>query len=750
LHRISKQIACSLKRKKGKIYLCLIINPVNQKKMKKIVLALCLLTAVFAKAANTPDEGMWLPMFVERLNYVDMQKMGLHLTADELYNINHSSLKDAIVSLGGFCTAEVVSPEGLLFTNHHCGYGQIQKHSSIEHDYLTDGFWAMSKAEELPNDGLFVSFLVRMEDKTSEVLGVVTADMDEAARNAAQTKKIDELKKEASENGKYMVEVKSFFNGNEFYMFVYQLYKDIRLVGAPPSSIGEFGGDTDNWMWPRHTGDFSIFRIYTAPDGSPATYSKENIPMASKRFLPVSLKGYKKDDFAMIWGYPGRTDRYATSWSVDATLNDLDPVFVKTMGVALEKQKEGMDKDDTVRIAYASTYKSIANTWKNRIGEIRDLKRLNVIEKKREVEARLQAWINADAQRKAKYGDVLGSFNDIYRQYKDQNLNQQMVYLQMCLRISKAFSFPGQATAIETFLKTGAKGDDLKKQMEKYKETSTKQFKEYNNEIEQNVLTGLLRLIQTNIPAAQQPSIFQDINKKYKGDIDKYVADMFEESIFCTQDEFNEFLEKPSLKKLQKDPALLAYNSFMDKFKVLQQTSLELTTKRNQAQRLFVAALMEMDASKSFYPDANSTMRMTYGQVLGYAPADAVNYNYFTTLDGLMAKEDPKNEEFIVPAKLKELYNKKDYGRYGENGRLYTCFLTDNDITGGNSGSPVLNADGHLIGLAFDGNWEAMSGNILFEPALQRTICVDVRYVLFVIEKYAGADNLMKELKIVQ
>ncbi|MDO9254621.1 MAG: S46 family peptidase [Bacteroidales bacterium] len=719
--------------------------------MKKIVLAFCLLTAVFAKAANTPDEGMWLPMFVERLNYVDMQKMGLHLTAEELYSINHSSLKDAIVSLdGGSCTAEVVSPEGLLFTNHHCGYEAIQQHSSVEHDYLTDGFWAMSKAEELPNEGQYVSFLVRMDDKTSDVLEVVTADMDEAARGAAITKKIAELEKEASENGKYNVKLKAFFNGNEYYMFVYQDYKDIRLVGAPPSSIGKFGGDTDNWMWPRHTGDFSILRIYTAPDGSPAEYSKDNVPMVAKQFLPISVKGYKKDDFAMIWGYPGRTDRYMNSWAVDATLNDVDPVIVKGLGIVLEKQKEGMDKDNAVRIAYSSTYAGIANFWKNKMGEARDLKRLDVIKKKQDVEAKLQQWINADEQRKAKYGDVLSTYADVYKQYKDQNLNQQIWYAQLMFFGSKAFPFPGQATAIETVLKTGAKGDDLKKQMEKYKETSKEHFKEYNNEIEQNVLAAMLTLFRDNIPTPQQPAIFQEINKKYKGDINKYVAEMFKKSIFCTEANFNAFLEKPNLKKIQKDPAFVLNKSFMDNFKKIQVTNQQLGTKNKKAQRLFVAALREMEPNTSFYPDANSTMRMTYGKVLDYYPADAVHYNYYTTLDGVMMKEDPNNEEFIVPAKLKELYNKKDYGRYGENGKLYTCFLTDNDITGGNSGSPVINGNGELIGIAFDGNWEAMSSNILFEPALQRTINVDVRYVLFVIEKYAGATNLIKELKIVQ
>ncbi len=719
--------------------------------MKKLFLVVALFLAIFSKAAQTPDEGMWLPMFVERLNYVDMQKMGLHLTAEELYSINNSSLKDAIVSLGGFCTAEVVSPEGLLFTNHHCGYDAIQKHSTIEHDYLTDGFWAMNKAEELPNEGLFVSFLVRMDDMTSEVLSVVSTDMDEQARSKAISAKVDELKKEAAENGKYTVELKSFFNGNEYYRFVYQVFNDVRLVGAPPSSIGKFGGDTDNWMWPRHTGDFSIFRIYTAPDGSPAEYSKDNVPMTAKKYLPVSIKGYNKNDFAMIWGYPGQTDRYRNSWAVDATLNSINPGIVKVLGAVLENQKAGMDQDDAVRIQYASNYAGLANFWKNKLGETRDLKRLDVVGKKQELEARLQKWIEADASRKEKYGDVLTTFADVYAQYKEKNLYPQIWYTQLCFYGSQAFSFPTQVqTGIETVLKTGAKGEDLKKQLEKYRLMADDHFKDYNNAVEQNVYTTLLTLFRDNIPAAQHPDIYKTINTKFKGNIDAFVSDMFRNSAFCTKENYLAFLEKPSLKKLAKDPAVLTLNSFMSNFMALQGMNQQLSDRNKKAQRLFSAALREMDANKSFYPDANSTMRMTYGKVLDYYPADGVHYNYYTTIDGLMAKEDPNNEEFIVPAKLKELYLKKDYGMYAENGKLYTCFLTDNDITGGNSGSPVLNGDGHLIGIAFDGNWEAMSGNILYEPELQRTINVDVRYVLFVIEKYAGASNLIKELTIVK
>ena len=719
--------------------------------MKKGLLVLLTIVSLGLQsfAWEAPDEGMWLPMFVSRLNYVDMQKMGLHLTAEELYSINNSSLKDAVVSLGGFCTAEVVSPDGLLFTNHHCGYESLQKHSSVNHDYLTDGFWAMNRNEELMNEGLTVSFLVRMDDVSTDVLGVVTPSMDEKDRAAAITKKTDELKKEATENGKYNVELKSFFNGNEYYRFVYIVYKDIRMVGAPPSSIGKFGGDTDNWMWPRHTGDFSIFRIYTAPDGTPAEYAKDNVPLKSKKFLPISIKGYKKNDFAMIWGYPGQTDRYRTSWGVDATLHDINPSIIKVLGKILDIQKEGMDADNAVRIAYASSYAQIANFWKNKVGESRDLKRLDVIGQKQTIEKGFEQWVNSDPARKEKYADVLSTFADVYGQYKQQNLYPMIWRTQLNFFGSQAFSFPQQASGIETILKSGAKGDDLKKQMEKYKETSTEHFKDYNSKIEQNIYAALLQMYHDDLPANQYPDIYQFIDKKYKGDIRKFVAEVFKESIFCTKEEFDEFIEKPSLKKLQKDLAYKTFTSFMGNFQKAQGTNQQLSNRIKKAQRLFLAGLREMHPDISYYPDANSTMRMTYGKVLDYFPADAVHYNYFTTLDGVMMKEDPTNEEFIVPAKLKELYKSKDYGAYGENGKMYTCFLTDNDITGGNSGSPVINGDGQLIGIAFDGNWEAMSGNIAFEPALQRTINVDIRYVLFVIDKYAGAKNLINELTIV-
>jgi len=720
--------------------------------MKKRLFAILLFASIIIHgfAGTTPDEGMWLPMFVERLNYVDMQKMGLHLTADEIYSINHSSLKDAVVSLGGFCTAEVVSNEGLLLTNHHCGFDAIQKHSSVDADYLTDGFWATKKSEELANEGLTVSFLLRMDDVTANILAVVSDTMTESERSAAISKAMEGLKKEVSENGKYDVSVKGFFNGNEYYRFVYEVYKDIRLVGAPPSSIGKFGGDTDNWMWPRHTGDFSIFRIYSAPDGSPAVYSSDNVPYKPKRALKVSIKGFQKDDFAMIWGYPGRTDRYSTSWGVETTMNDINPSVIKVGGKVLDIMKADMDASDKIRIQYASAQFSLANFWKNQVGENRDLKRLKVVDKKKAIEDQFSKWVSADPKREAKFGTVLRDFSDIYTQYKDGNLYKYQWYVNLSFFGSQVFSWPMQMTGLETLLSTKMPADSLKAKLVTYREQGKEHFKDYNAPTEEKIYAAILEMFYNDIPKELHPAIYQTIEKKYKNDFADYAEEVFENSIFATEESFNTFLDKPSLKKLTKDPVYLTFNSFYGDFMKKSGEMAQLSVKLKKAQRLFLEGLREMQADKVFYPDANSTMRMTYGKILDYYPADAVHYDYVTHLSGVMAKEDPTNEEFIVPAKLKELYLKKDFGRYGSNGDLVTCFLTDNDITGGNSGSPVMNGDGDLIGIAFDGNWEAMSGNIAFESELQRTICVDIRYVLFVIDKYAGAKNLIDEMTIVE
>lgn len=719
--------------------------------MKKLLLSLMLFTIVMgARAGNPPDEGMWLPMFVERLNYVDMQKMGLKLTPQEIYDINNSSLKDAIVNLGNFCTAEVVSDKGLLLTNHHCAYDAIQTHSSIEHDYLTDGFWARSLEEELPNEGLSVSFLVKMDDVTRIVTEKLTPEMSESERNATISKIVSDLKNEMSEDGRYTVSVKSFYNGNEFYRFVYEIYTDVRLVGAPPSSIGKFGGDTDNWMWPRHTGDFSMFRVYSGPDGKPAAYAKENIPLKPKHFLKISVDGVEREDFAMIWGYPGSTDRYMTSWGIQATLNEINPAIINVGGAILDIMKADMDRDDKVRIQYASNYAGLANFWKNKIGESRGLKRLNVYEKKRAIENELSEWINADEQRRERYGNIFNDLAEVEAALSAKNYNKKLWYLSISFFGSQMMNFPMQAQGIINILKTDLKGEALQEQLAPFYAMGEEQFKDYNPATEQKIVAKILELYKRDIPANELPDIFNYIDKKFKGDVNRFAEKLFETSVLATRQNYEAFLAKPSLKTFEKDLAYKLTNSIYTAFMTQNMEAAPLNEKAGRAERLFVDALRKSHPDKVYYPDANSTMRVTYGQVLDYYPADAIHYDYVTYLEGLMEKEDPTNEEFIVPERLKEIYRTRDYGKWADkNGRMVVNFLTNNDITGGNSGSPVLNGNGDLIGIAFDGNWEAMSGDIAFEPELQRTISVDIRYVMLIIDKYANAQNLIEELHFV-
>lgn len=725
---------------------------------KSTFLLLCgfMLFALKSFSFTPPDEGMWLPMFVERLNYTDMQRMGLHLTAEELYSINNSSLKDAIVGLsngsepdGYFCTGEIVSGQGLLFTNHHCGYDIIQQHSSLEHDYLKDGFWAGSFSEELVNEDLSASFLISMDNVTDSIIPFLSDTMSEGDRRAKIREIRERLEKALSEDGKYNVVVSSFFEGNEYYRFVYQVFTDVRLVGAPPSAIGKFGGDTDNWMWPRHTGDFSIFRVYAAPDGSPADYAAENVPLKPKHHLPVSLKGVKKDDFAMIWGYPGTTNRYITSFGLNYNLENYNPAMIDLLGRRLEIMKEDMDADRNVNIKYASTYASLANYWKYLIGQTKGVKRQKVMDKKLAIENDFSKWIEMDNSRKEKYGNV---FTDLDNGYKSlANYIGPLMYMSLGLLGPEIINYSQEFSQLEQQLA------DVKANPEAPKETinllrgSVKDhFKDYNAPTDQKIMAGMFAMYDKDVPADQQPDFFKELKAKYKGDFNALASDVFEKSIFACEDKVNAFLDNPSAKKLSKDPAYVLGGKIMEGLMAASGNYRKSQSGISKSNRLFVAGLREMNPNKVYYPDANSTMRLTYGSVQDYVPADAVEYDYVTYLSGIMEKEDPTNDEFIVPDKLKELYKNKDFGRYGKDGKLVVGFLTTNDITGGNSGSPVINGNGELIGLAFDGNWEAMSGDLAYESKVQRTICVDIRYVLFVIDKYAGATNLIDELTIVQ
>jgi hypothetical protein len=717
--------------------------------MKKISILLIAVMIGFLPRLKA-DEGMWIPLLIKK-NIAEMQKLGCKLTAEDIYSMNHSSIKDAIVIFGGGCTGEIVSPEGLLFTNHHCGFGSIQKVSTPENNYLDNGFWAYAKEEEIPIEGLTVKFLNYMEDVTDRALDSVTDDLDESARLAKIRENSTKIEKEASEDGKYMAVVKPIFGGNQYYLYVYTVYKDIRLVGTPPQSIGKFGGDTDNWMWPRHTGDFSIFRVYTAPDGSPAEYAEENIPYKAKHYLPLNISPKKKDDFTMIMGNPGSTQRYLSSWGVESAINLYNPTIVKIRDKKLKLMKEGMDADPSVKLQYASKYARTANYWKYFIGQTKALKRLKVKEEKQQLEAEFENWLNQNPDKKEKYGEALPELQKAYEDGINKYIVARIFFVEAVYRGPEILSYAASFSKLKDALESKeTKPEEIAKMTDALKEGVKEHFKDYNLNIDRNILAAMLEMYFKNVKEDQQPVYLSEIYEKYKGDWKKFADHLFEKSIFSTPEKVDAFLAKPNAKVLKKDPALILWSKFLEDYRKLAKEAEPYSILKERGHRLFIAGLREMYPDKNFYPDANFTMRVTYGTVQDYYPADAVHYDFVTHLYGVMEKEDPDNPEFIVPDKLKEIYNTKDYGQYAEDGKLVTDFLSTNDITGGNSGSPIMNDRGQLIGLAFDGNWEAMSGDIKFDTELQRTINVDIRYLLLIMDKYAGAQNLIDELTIIK
>ena len=696
--------------------------------MKKIFL---LLAAVCVTLSAAADEGMWMLPYLQKMNSKDMKARGCKLSAEEIYSMNNSSLKDAIVIFGGGCTGEIVSPDGLLFTNHHCGYGSIQSLSSVEHDYLKNGFWAMSRAEELPAPGLKVRFIRRIVDVTPDVLGAVPDIAGGGEREelvAGQVKAVSE--RLAGENPGMDVEIKSFFGGNQYFAFVIEVFRDVRLVGAPPTSIGKFGGDTDNWMWPRHTGDFSVFRVYAGPDNKPADYAPENRPYKADKFLKVSVDGYKEGDFAMIMGFPGSTSRYMTSFEIDRMLDIENPQRIFIRGERQAILKEDMAASDKVRIQYASKYAQSSNYWKNSIGMSRGIKRLDVKGRKQEQEAAFRTWAAKNTLPTEGYVDALDKIRESVEETLPSYASLQ--YLQEAFLRAVEILTPARYSG-------SLKGAELEKALKGF-------YKDYNMPTDRRVAKRMFRIVKEN--CKELPSVFAEvIDKRFGGDTDAYVDYLYDNSVFA--DEQRALAAVASGRELKEDPAAVLSESIVGKMRELSKAQKEGRQKYADGHRLYIAGLMRMQPKKAWASDANFTIRLTYGRILPYNPADGIRYNYYTTLKGVMEKENPENPtEFTVPAKLKELYAAKDFGRYANaKGELPTCFLADCDITGGNSGSPVLNAKGSLIGLAFDGNWEAMSGDVAFEPELQRTIAVDVRYVLFVIDKFAGAGWLLDELQ---
>jgi len=716
--------------------------------MKNSFVAL-LVFVFFLNLSVKADEGMWLPSLVGKLNIQKMNSIGCKLTADQIYSINHSSLKDAVVALDrGSCTAELVSADGLLLTNHHCGFGEIQAHSSVDHDYLKDGFWAMKRDEELSNPGKTVTFLIRMEDVTDQILKEVTDTMDSRARSTKIQEAFSRIEKEAKGETAYETRVKSLFESNKYYLFVTETFKDIRLVGTPPQSIGKFGGETDNWMWPRHTGDFSMFRVYCGPDGKPAEYSKDNVPYHPKHFLPISLKGVEKNDFAMVMGYPGTTKRYLTATEVKYNMEVINDVRITAREAKLNIIRDFMATSQKARIQYASKFARSSNYYKYSIGQNKGLAALNVIAKKQAIENDYLKWAGESPERKVKYTAALDTINLAFSS-RDEKIAIQYAR-EALLGGAEIFAFASESSSLYEALK-GTDKDKISAAAEELRASLAEYFKDYDAGTDQKVAGALLRLYAVKVNPKYIPGFFEEIGRKYKGDFDAYTRKMFDKTIFADQARMESFLNKPSRKALDKDMAFIAMRSIFETLSIISHDYSESTTGLDKSRRLFVGGLNEMNKNISVYPDANSTMRLTYGSVDGYVPRDATYYDYFTTLKGYTEKGIPGDVDFDFPQRLVDLNNSKDFGQYADkDGTLHTCFTSNNDITGGNSGSPVINGDGELIGIAFDGNWEAMSGDIAFEPELQKCINVDIRFVLWTIDKFAGAGHLINEMKLVR
>ena len=712
--------------------------------------SLIFIAALLSIQSLKADEGMWLPMLIGK-NYAQMKKQGFKLTPEDLYSVNKASLKDAIVSFGGFCTGEIVSKNGLIFTNHHCGYDAAASNSTPQNNILDSGFYAKSYLEEKPIPGLFVRFLVRMADVTPQVNDAIKGlPFEQRAAKIAEISR--KLVGEASQVADQEAEVKDIFKANQFLLFVYERYSDVRLVGIPPQSIGKFGGDTDNWEWPRHTGDFSVFRVYAGTDNKPAAYSASNKPYTPKKFLPISISGVKNGDFAMVYGFPGRTDRYLTSFGVKTATGSLNPAIVKLRDIRLKAWKEEMDKDVATRLKLSSEYANIANYWKYYIGQTEQLKRLKIYEAKQKQEAEFVKW----AADKPEYANLFVDYEKAYKGYQPyviQNVYAGFNGLQAINWVNNANTFANAIANLQSKKDDQAYVANVKKEMNEvlmvYELT-------YNENADKKIFAQILTAFYNDVPKSQHPKFITLITENYwanspEATFKKYADYLWDKSVLINPEKLKQFWLNPDNEVLEKDPAYLYAKNVLPSTYAKANFGTIITdyqAQRIKLDNLYLKALMEKNPNALIYPDANSTMRISYGQIQSYSPKDGMTYNIQTTIDGMVAKYKAGDTEFDLPKSLLQAYEKRNFGQYGENGTLPVGFISNNDITGGNSGSPVINGNGELIGLAFDGNWEAMSGDIAFDKTYKRTISVDARFVLWCIDVLGGAKNIINELDI--
>ncbi|MCK9411187.1 MAG: S46 family peptidase [Prolixibacteraceae bacterium] len=713
------------------------------KKIFFILICLLLFKTIFAV------EGMWIPTLLKKFNIEEMQKMGFKLTAEDIYDVNHASMKDAIVLFGSGCTGEVISDDGLLITNHHCGFGQIQKHSTLAHDYLTDGFWAKNRFEELVNPGLSVQFLVKMEEVTQEVMKGAKEDLKDVDLKKLIASNIEAIKRSYAGITNYLVDVKPLFYGNQYFAYVYEVFKDVRLVGAPPASIGKFGGDTDNWVWPRHTGDFSLFRVYAGKDNKPASYSPDNQPYHPKKFFPINLKGIRKGDFTMVFGFPGSTQEYIPSQAVRLLIEKSNPIKVVARTIKLGIMENQMAADPKVRIQYASKYAGVSNVWKKWQGETRGLVRLHAVEKKEKEELEFSKWVSQNSSREKKYGAILEDFKKNYAELSDIQIAYDL-YNETILRGSDVFGLIARVDQLAQSVNDTAK---FSRQMRIIAEILPGYFKDYDGQTDQLILPALLKLYFERLDPKHLPEKLNSCKTDFINST--WVHDAYKRSLFSDSLKIKTLLldfGAKQIKKLQKDDLYSLYVTISEYYrKNIEPTYLRLNQNIMKVQKAYMSAILEMKQDQRLMADANLTLRVTYGKIEGYEPMDGVYYEYYTTLKGMIDKQDPNITDYLVPEKLKQLYNAKDYGIYkNSTGELPIAFCASNHTTGGNSGSPVINANGELIGVNFDRCWEGTMSDLLFDPERCRNIALDIRYALFIIDKYAGAGYLLKEMNLIK